>query len=215
MPSFLTWTTHISKFFVMQSKKVYLEFLLLGTRVAEKKKKKKNLIYIFKKFFFSPLFPPLTFLPPSPFPYYSPDFPLWLPDVSAARGSWNCWTLGCWVVLSTRSCWENNFNFGTWWIMKSRNFNRKFSNSKSAVGRSRTAEPWVAGLSSYPLDHEVLVERVISELPDELWSRGISAELWGPGISTENILSPNPWPWIARARIYLTEASLIGTYVRL
>ena len=37
-----------------------------------------------------------------------------------------------------------------------------------AGGRSRTAQPWVAGLSSYPLDHEVLVERTISELPDKL-----------------------------------------------
>ena len=37
-----------------------------------------------------------------------------------------------------------------------------------AGGRSRTAEPWVAGPSSYLLDHEVLVVRVISELPDEL-----------------------------------------------
>ena len=35
-------------------------------------------------------------------------------------------------------------------------------------GRFRTAEPWVAGPPSYPLDHEVLVERIISELPDEL-----------------------------------------------
>ena len=34
-------------------------------------------------------------------------------------------------------------------------------------GRTRTAEPWVAGPSSYPLDHEVFVERIISELPDE------------------------------------------------
>ena len=37
-----------------------------------------------------------------------------------------------------------------------------------ASPRSRTAEPWVAGPSSYPLDHEVLVERIISELPDVL-----------------------------------------------
>jgi len=37
-----------------------------------------------------------------------------------------------------------------------------------AGGRSRTGESWVAGPSSYPLDHEVLVERIISELPDEL-----------------------------------------------
>ena len=37
-----------------------------------------------------------------------------------------------------------------------------------AGGRSRTAEPWITGPSSYPLDHEGLVERIISELPDEL-----------------------------------------------
>jgi hypothetical protein len=35
---------------------------------------------------------------------------------------------------------------------------------------TRNAEPWVAGPSSYPLDHEILVERIILilELPDEL-----------------------------------------------
>ena len=49
--------------------------------------------------------------------------------------------------------------------------------------RSRTAEPWVAGPSSYPLDHDVFVERIILELPDELRGRGIL---------TENILSPRP-----------------------
>jgi hypothetical protein len=53
--------------------------------------------------------------------------------------------------------------------MRSRNFNRKFSNSQVlAGGRSRTAEPCIAGPSSYPLDHEVLVERTILDLPDEL-----------------------------------------------
>ena len=54
--------------------------------------------------------------------------------------------------------------------MRSRNFNRKFkSKSLPEVGfELRTVEPWVAGPSSYPLDHEVLVERIISELPDEL-----------------------------------------------
>jgi hypothetical protein len=40
-----------------------------------------------------------------------------------------------------------------------------------AGGRSRTAEPCVAGPSSYPLDHEVLVEKLILELPDELRGR--------------------------------------------
>jgi hypothetical protein len=39
--------------------------------------------------------------------------------------------------------------------------------------------PWFAGLSSYPLDHEVFVERIILELPDKLR---------GQGILTENIL---------------------------
>jgi hypothetical protein len=48
-------------------------------------------------------------------------------------------------------------------------------------GRSRTGEAWVAGPSSYPLDHEVIVERIISELPDKLRSRRML---------TENI--PNP-----------------------
>ena len=37
-----------------------------------------------------------------------------------------------------------------------------------AGGRSRTAEPWITGPSSYPLDHEGLVGRIISELPDKL-----------------------------------------------
>jgi hypothetical protein len=31
-----------------------------------------------------------------------------------------------------------------------------------------TAEPWIAGPVSYPLDHEVLVEITILELPDKL-----------------------------------------------
>ena len=37
-----------------------------------------------------------------------------------------------------------------------------------AGGRSRTGEPWVVWPSSYPLDHEVLVEIIISDLPDEV-----------------------------------------------
>jgi len=60
--------------------------------------------------------------------------------------------------------------------MKSRYFNRKFS-KVVAGGRSRTAEPWIVRPSSYPLDHEVLVERIILELPDELQGRGILTEL--------------------------------------
>ena len=41
-------------------------------------------------------------------------------------------------------------------------FTENFLNSN----RSRTGEAWVVGLSSYPLDHEVVVERIILELPD-------------------------------------------------
>jgi hypothetical protein len=37
-----------------------------------------------------------------------------------------------------------------------------------AGGRSRTAALWITDPSSYPLDHEVLVDRIISELPEEL-----------------------------------------------
>jgi len=49
----------------------------------------------------------------------------------------NCWTLVYWaVVLSTRprsSCWENNFGT-SWWIMMSRNLNRKYPKSKYLPG---------------------------------------------------------------------------------
>ena len=45
---------------------------------------------------------------------------------------------------------------------------KKFFIQVLAGGQFRTAEPWVAGPSSYPLDHEVLVEMIISELPDEV-----------------------------------------------
>jgi len=37
-----------------------------------------------------------------------------------------------------------------------------------AGGRSRTAEAWITGPSSYPLDHEVVVERIILDLPDKV-----------------------------------------------
>ena len=53
---------------------------------------------------------------------------------------------------------------------RSRNLKRKifFKVQFLAGSQSRTAEPWVAGPSSYPLDHDVLVAGIISELPDEL-----------------------------------------------
>jgi hypothetical protein len=38
---------------------------------------------------------------------------------------------------------------------------------------TRTADLGIAGLVTYPLDHEVLVDIIISELPDELLGRGI------------------------------------------
>ena len=52
-----------------------------------------------------------------------------------------------------------------------------------AGGRSRTGERRLVRPSSYPLDHEVFVERIISELHDKLRGRRIL---------TENILSPTP-----------------------
>jgi hypothetical protein len=45
--------------------------------------------------------------------------------------------------------------------------------------RTWTAEPWIAVPSSYPLDHDVLVERIILELTDEVYDQGILTELWG------------------------------------
>jgi hypothetical protein len=47
-------------------------------------------------------------------------------------------------------------------------------------GRSRTGEPWVVGPSSYPLVYDVLVERIISELPDELRGRRILENIPSP-----------------------------------
>jgi hypothetical protein len=40
-----------------------------------------------------------------------------------------------------------------------------------AGGRSRTAEPWITGPWSYPLDHEGFVDRIILELPDIVWGQ--------------------------------------------
>jgi hypothetical protein len=81
-------------------------------------------------------------------------------------GGLNCWPLGCWAAVFPLD-YENNFNFDELWGrgILTENF--------LAGGRSRTAERWVAGPSSYPLDHEVVVERIILELPDEVWGRGI------------------------------------------
>ena len=41
---------------------------------------------------------------------------------------------------------------------------------------TRTAEPWVAWTSSYPLNHEVHVQRIILELADKLLGRRILTE---------------------------------------
>ena len=53
------------------------------------------------------------------------------------RSASNCWILGCWaVVLCTRPrrcCWQKNFGT-SWWIMKSRNLNRKYSKSNPLPG---------------------------------------------------------------------------------
>jgi hypothetical protein len=55
--------------------------------------------------------------------------------------------------------------------MRSRNFNRKISNSKflPAVGLELpNLGLLIARPPSYLLDHEVFVERIILDLPDEL-----------------------------------------------
>ena len=113
--------------------------LLLNTRVAEK------------------IFPPK-------------NFPLQLPGGTVVVATrclccclqiWNpvdsnCWISGCLaVVLSTRLCWENYFNFGTsWWIMRSRNFNRKFLNQsscrQSVSNYCWTLGCWVVVLTTRP-----------------------------------------------------------------
>ena len=54
--------------------------------------------------------------------------------------------------------------------MRSRNFNRKISNSKFLlVGLELLNLGFLlARPSSYPLDHEVLVEKIILDLPDKV-----------------------------------------------
>ena len=71
-----------------------------------------------------------------------------LPGVSAACGSWNLALLGRRLIYYLLIF--------------------ELSGEVLAGGRSRTAKPWIAGLSSYPLDHEGLVGRIILELPDML-----------------------------------------------
>ena len=44
--------------------------------------------------------------------------------------------------------------------------------------RSRTREAWIVGPSSYPLGHDVLVERIISELPDIMRSRDLNRKFY-------------------------------------
>jgi len=69
----------------------------------------------------------------------------------------NYWTLGCLAVLSIRSrnsCWENNFNFGTfWWIIRTRSLNRKFLNPspcRRSVSNCWTLGCWSVVLSTRP-----------------------------------------------------------------
>jgi len=67
--------------------------------------------------------------------------------------------------------------------MRSRNFNRKFSKYIYLVGLELpNLGLLTAGPSSYPLDHDVLVERIILELPDEVYGQGILTELGGRAI---------------------------------
>ena len=68
-----------------------------------------------------------------------------------------------------------------WWLTSRRYFTSSYQMSLLLLAdpgtrRSRTAEPWVVGPSSYSLD---LVERIILILE-------LRYELWGQGILTEN-----------------------------
>ena len=71
--------------------------------------------------------------------------------------------------------------------MRSRNFYRKLNFLNPS--RSRTGEAWVVGPSSYPLGHEVVVERIISELPDIMRSRNRNRKFYKskslPGVERE------------------------------
>ena len=76
----------------------------------------------------------------------------------------------------------NNFNFPNE-LWGQGIFTENFPNPS----RSRTGEAWVVGPSSYPLGHEVVVERIISELPDIMrWRNHKSKSL--PGVERE-------WPF--------------------
>jgi uncharacterized membrane protein len=54
---------------------------------------------------------------------------------------------------------------------------------------TRTAESWVAGSSSYSLDHGILVKRtiLILELPHELRSRNINRKFFNPSSCRQSV----------------------------
>ena len=121
-----------------------------------------------------------------------------------SRVASKCWTLGYWaVVLSTRSCWENNFNFGIcWWIMRSRIFNRKFFISSSICRRS-VSNCWTLGCRAVVLSTRPRSScwESNSELPDDLRGRRIL---------TENILSLKSLPDVERELPFKNYTKFFG-----
>ena len=79
---------------------------------------------------------------------------------------------------------------------------------------SRTAESWVAGPSSYLLDHRVFGDRIRLKLPDNVWSRGILTDRLWTEVLTENIISPNPWPWSRTAAHKPWQSIVLATKPR-
>ena len=186
MPTFLVCTTLVSKFFIMLVKVFWSRLRILATNYARGRKNfpaKKLSIYILAGKFFPSFFhfflSPLTLLAPTSCYLRLPVGAV----VVATRCLCCCLRilepgglemLNPWVVgpssypldLIERTILILELRGELWHqgILNQKNFQPQVL----AGGRSRTAESWIAGPSSYPLDHEGLVERIILDLPDEL-----------------------------------------------
>ena len=105
------------------------EFLLLTTRVAEKIFPPKNLVYNFKKlFFFFPIFPAFS----TSYSHFSFSYPLSYAHVFS------------YPLTSRRNC------------SSSYQMSLLLPPADPRTLWTRTVEPWVAGLSSYPLGNNFI-----------------------------------------------------------
>jgi hypothetical protein len=167
------WRPQITQIFYSQTAQVYnrpfqkfsLRKAVLRARLNEKIFPPKNLVY---RFWAGKFFPFL--LPPSCFPTFSH---LRLP-VGAVVVATRCLCCCCLRNLEPGGLELPNLgSLGRRLILELRDkllsqgiLTEKFPAPSSC--RSRTAEVWITGPSSYPLDHEVLVDRIISDLPDKV-----------------------------------------------